>query len=150
LRTKRGLPPPYLLVSALPHQQSRIRLGCDLLRGEPAITQLDWSFAPSPRSCKRIAYQNCFRPPPRFPVASPCPGLDRWVSGVIWVTTGRLGPRSWQSPLLGTSRATTRRSKSSAEADDLERTFTSRCSLLRTVGFPSPPTFDSVLGLPHT
>ena len=58
------------------------------LRREPAITGLDWSFAPTPRSEKRIARQYSCRPPPRFPSASPCPGVDRPASGLTLVTPG--------------------------------------------------------------
>ena len=77
---------PCLPVSALPHRPPRPRLCCDILRRELAITRLDWSFAPSPRSRDRIARQNPFRPPPSFRLASPYPGLDRLVSSVTAVT----------------------------------------------------------------
>ena len=65
------------------------------LRREPAITGLDWSFAPTPRSEKRIARQYSCRPPPEFPPASPCPGVDRPASGLTLVTPGPFRPRSW-------------------------------------------------------
>ena len=84
---KRGLSTPYFLVSALPRRQPRLRLGCDPLRRELAISGLDWSLAPSPRSEERIEHQNPCGPPPSFRLASPCPGLDRPASSVTAVTT---------------------------------------------------------------
>ena len=57
-------------------------LGSGPLRKELAITRLDWSLAPSPRSGERIARQNPFEPPLGFRLASPCPGLDRLVSSM--------------------------------------------------------------------
>jgi len=42
---------------------------------------LDWSFAPTHRSRKRFAGQYCYRPPPPFPTASPCPCVGRMPSG---------------------------------------------------------------------
>ena len=85
---KRGLSTPYFLFSALPRRLPRSGLGCDPLRRELAITRLDWSLAPSPRSEERIAHQNPCGPPPGFRLASPCPGLDRLVSSVTAVTPG--------------------------------------------------------------
>ena len=70
------------------------------LRREPAITGLDWSFAPIPRSEKRIARQNSCRPPPEFPPASPCPGIDRPASGLTLVTSGLFRPCSWSRKRL--------------------------------------------------
>ncbi len=88
----RGLSAPASPISALPRGHPPGRPGWDPLRGEPAITGLDWSFAPSPRSWERIAHQNPFGPPRGFRPASPCPGLDRPVSGLPPVTTGPLRP----------------------------------------------------------
>ena len=88
----RGLSAPASPISALPRGPPPGRPGWDPLRGEPAITGLDWSFAPSPRSWERIAHQNPFGPPRGFRPASPCPGLDRPVSGLPPVTTGPLRP----------------------------------------------------------
>ena len=88
MREKRDLSIPYFPFSALHHRQPRSGLGYDPLRGELAITELDWSFAPSPRSEKRIARQHSFGPPPDFRLASPCPGLDRSVSSLTAVTPG--------------------------------------------------------------
>ena len=68
-------------------------LPCEALRREPAITGLDWSFAPRRGSGERIARQNPFGPPPGFRPASPCPRLDRPVSGLTAVTPGPLRPR---------------------------------------------------------
>lgn len=49
---------------------------------ELAITRLDWSLAPSPRSEERIARQNPYEPPLGFRLTSLCPGLDRLVSSM--------------------------------------------------------------------
>jgi len=56
----RSLSAPAPPISALPHRPPPGRPGWDPLRGEPAITGLDWSFAPSPRSWERFAHQNPF------------------------------------------------------------------------------------------
>ena len=95
MKKKRGLSAPYFLISALPHRLPRSRLGCDPLWRELAITGLDWSLAPSPRSEERIARQNPFGPPPGFRLTSTCPGLDRPVSSVIAVTSGHFRPSAW-------------------------------------------------------
>lgn len=68
-------------ISALPYQQPLGALGWDPLREEPATTELDWSFAPRPKSEERIARQNPCGPPPGFRPASSCSGLDRSVPG---------------------------------------------------------------------
>ncbi len=99
MKEKRSLSAPYLPISALPHRLPRSRLGCDPLWRELAITGLDWSFAPSPRSEERIARQYPFGPPPSFRLTSTCPGLDRPVSSVIAVTSGHFRPSA--SPVLG-------------------------------------------------
>ena len=52
-----GISPPGPPISALPRGLPRPGLGCDPFRGEPAITGLDWSFAPTPGSGERIARQ---------------------------------------------------------------------------------------------
>lgn len=86
--------PSILLQSvALPRGQPPAGLCWDTLRREPAITGLDWSFAPRRGSWERIARQNPFGPPPGFPPASPCPRLDRPVSGLTAVTPGPCRPR---------------------------------------------------------
>ena len=108
----RSLSAPAPPISALPHRPPPGRPGWDPLRGEPAITGLDWSFAPSPRSWERFAHQNPFGPPRGFRPASPCPGLDRPVSGLTAVTAGPFRPRP------------------------------SRVAPLRAVGFPTPPGFN--------
>ena len=69
------------LIGALPYPQPPGSLGLDPLREEPATTELDWSFAPRPKSEERIARQNPCGPPPSFRPASSCSGLDRSVSG---------------------------------------------------------------------
>ena len=94
LKGKRGLSTPYFPISALPRLLPRSGLGCDPLRGELAITGLDWSFAPSPRSWERIARQHPFGPPLGFRLASPCPGLDRPVSSFTAMTPGPFRPRA--------------------------------------------------------
>ena len=63
-------------------------LGSGPLRKELAITRLDWSLAPSPRSGERIARQNPCEPPLGFRLASPCPGLDRLVSSMYGYDSG--------------------------------------------------------------
>ena len=68
-------------IGALPYPQPPGSLGLDPLREEPATTELDWSFAPRPKSEERIARQNPCGPPPGFRPASTCSGLDRSVSG---------------------------------------------------------------------
>ena len=88
MKEKWSLSTPYFPISALPHQPSRRRLGCDPLRRELAITGLDWSLAPSPRSGERIARQHPCEPPLGFRLASLCPGLDRPVSSLTAVTLG--------------------------------------------------------------
>ena len=90
--------PTHPQLVALPRQQPPGGLGCDPLRGEPAITELDWSFAPRPGSEERIARQNPCGPPPGFRLASPCPGLDRSVSG--YHRSDYSGPR--RTPPLST------------------------------------------------
>ena len=95
LKGKRGLSTPYFPISALPCLPPRSGLGCDPLRRELAITGLDWSFAPSPRSEERIARQYPFGPPPGFRLTSTCPGLDRPVSSVTAVTSGPFRPSAW-------------------------------------------------------
>ncbi len=77
-----------------PTRLPRSGLGCDPLRRELAITGLDWSLAPSPRSEERIARQNPFGPPPGFRLTSPCPGLDRPVSSLTALTPGPFRPRA--------------------------------------------------------
>ena len=79
---------PCFPISALPHQLPRSGLGSGPLRKELAITRLDWSLAPSPRSGERIARQNPFEPPLGFRLASPCPGLDRLVSSMYGYDSG--------------------------------------------------------------
>ena len=99
MRKKWSLSTPYFSISALPHRQPRSGLGCNPLRRELAITGLDWSFAPSPRSTERIAHQHLFRPPSGFRLTSPCPGLDRPVSSFTAVTPSPFRLRA--SPALG-------------------------------------------------
>lgn len=82
MKGKWNLSDPCFPISALPHQLPRSGLGSGPLRKELAITRLDWSLAPSPRSGERIARQNPFEPPLGFRLASPCPGLDRLVSSM--------------------------------------------------------------------
>ena len=82
LNGKWTLSGPCFPIGALPHQLPRSGLGSGPLRKELAITRLDWSLAPSPRSGERIARQNPFELPLGFRLASPCPGLDRLVSSM--------------------------------------------------------------------
>ena len=92
MKEKRSLSAPYFPISALPHRPPRLGLGCDPLRRELAITGLDWSLAPSPRSGERIARQHPCGPPLGFRLASPCPGLDRPVSSLTAATPGPFRP----------------------------------------------------------
>ena len=89
--------PPCHPIGALHRRLPRPRLGCDLLRGEPAITGLDWSFAPTPGSRERTARQHPFGPPPGFRPASPCPGVDRPASGL-----SPTAPGAFNTPRLPT------------------------------------------------
>ncbi len=90
----RGLSRPLHPQSVLyPAARPPAALPCEALRREPAITGLDWPFTPRRGSGERIARQNPFGPPPGFRPASPCPRLDRPVSGLTAVTPGPLGPR---------------------------------------------------------
>ena len=89
-------PPP---IGALHHRRPRAGPDCGQLRGEPAVTGLDGSFATSPGSSDRIARQDRFGPPPPIQGASAYPGLDRPVSGLAAVTPGAFTPGPW--PLAG-------------------------------------------------
>ena len=50
LNAKESLSAPCSSISTLPCQQPPAGLSCEIFRRELAITELDWSFAPSPRS----------------------------------------------------------------------------------------------------
>ena len=78
------------LNSALHHNQPRLRLGFDQLRGEPAILGLDLAFPPRPSSSLGIAHHSTFGPPCTFRLTSPWPGLDRPTSGITSVTLGAI------------------------------------------------------------
>ncbi len=82
LKEKWNLSVPCFSISALPHQLPRSGLGSGPLRKELAITRLDWSLAPIPRSEERIARQNPYEPPLGFRLTSLCPGIDRLVSSM--------------------------------------------------------------------
>ena len=97
MKGKWTLSDPCFPISALPHQPPRSGLGSGPLRRELAITRLDWSLAPIPRSGERIARQNPFEPPLGFRLASPCPGIDRLVSSIKAVTSGPFRPCAWPS-----------------------------------------------------
>ena len=91
--------PHPLPIGALHHRRPRAGPDCGQLRGEPAVTGLDGSFATSPGSSDRIARQDRFGPPPPIQGASAYPGLDRPVSGLAAVTPGAFTPGPW--PLSG-------------------------------------------------
>ena len=55
---------------------------------ELAITRLDWSLAPIPRSEERIARQNPYEPPLGFRLTSLCQGIDRLVSSMCACDSG--------------------------------------------------------------
>ena len=88
MKGKWTLSDPCFPISALPHLPPRLGLGSGPLRRELAITRLDWSLAPIPRSGERIARQNPFEPPLGFRLASPCPGIDRLVSSMYSCDSG--------------------------------------------------------------
>ncbi len=92
LKEKRNLSVPYFPISALPHRLPRSRLVCKLLRRELAITGLDWSLAPIPKSRERIAHHHPFEPPPGFRLTSLCSGIDRPVSSLTTMTPGPFRP----------------------------------------------------------
>ena len=89
----RGISPPKHPISALLHRLSRSGLNYGSFREEPAISSLDWPFTPIPRSEERFARQYPFRPPSLWREISPCPGIDRLVSGLKAVTPGAFTPR---------------------------------------------------------
>ena len=84
----RGLSPPNHPISALPRHLPRRRSSCGKLRGEPAISGLDWTFTPIRGSSERFARQHRFGPPPSFRWASTWPRIDRPVSGLLPMTQG--------------------------------------------------------------
>src|ERR1041385_6028520 len=84
----RSLSGPKPRIGALPRDPSRPRSTCEYFRPEPAISSLDWTFTPLPRSHQRFAHHYGFGPPRQFPGASPCPGIDRLVSGIQMLTDG--------------------------------------------------------------
>ncbi len=81
-------------IRALPRLHSPPTLDCGPLLQEPAITDLDWSFAPSPRSWEPVALEHPFAPPWPFRATSSCPGEDQPVSGVTPVTPRPFGRRT--------------------------------------------------------
>jgi hypothetical protein len=103
LKRERGRA-PYSLIRALPLHPPRPPLGYDPLRGELAISELDRSFAPSPKSEERIARQHPCGPPPSFSPASPCSGLDRSASSLIAVAPYPLRYRASRPTAVRTSR----------------------------------------------
>jgi hypothetical protein len=84
----RPLSQPKPRIGALPRNPSPERSACEQSRAEPAISSLDWTFTPIPRSHQGFAHHYGFGPPRRFPNASPCPGIDRLVSGIQVLTDG--------------------------------------------------------------
>ena len=50
LNGKWNLSAPCFPIGALPQRQPPARLSLEIFRRELAITKLDWSFAPSPKS----------------------------------------------------------------------------------------------------
>lgn len=82
----RPLSQPKPRNGALPRPPSPLRSACEQFRTEPAISSLDWTFTPIPRSHQGFAHHYGFGPPRQFPGASPCPGIDRLVSGIQVLT----------------------------------------------------------------
>lgn len=68
---ERLLHPLTKLISALHHDQPRLKPALEQLRGEPAILGLDLAFPPRPNSTQRIARQLDFGPPCPFRDTSP-------------------------------------------------------------------------------
>lgn len=93
LKAGRGFYSTVTTIRAVPCRPPRPRLDCGPIRGEPAISGLDGSFATRPRSGQRIAHQYACGPPRAFRPASTCPGLARPLSGHILGTSGGLAPR---------------------------------------------------------
>ena len=86
--TRRPVSRPKRVISALPHELSPQRSACEQSRKEPAISNLDWTFTPIPRSTQGFAHHKGVGPPPHFRRASSCPGIDRLASGLPPVTPG--------------------------------------------------------------
>src|ERR1051325_3585703 len=84
----RSLSGPKPRIGALPRDPSRARSTCVWFGKEPAISSLDLTFTPIPRSHQRFAHHYGFGPPRQFPGASPCPGIDRLGSGIQMLTDG--------------------------------------------------------------
>lgn len=97
--------PPKHLSVALPFPLSSQRLDYDLFRQEPAITEFDWLFTPSPKSEEPFEW-NLFRPPLLIRVASPCPGLGHPVSGQIHMTKALLAPLGFPTIFISPYRLT--------------------------------------------
>jgi len=95
-KVPRDFSPPKHPISALLYRLSRSELNYGSFREEPAISSLDWPFTPIPRSEERFARQNPFRLPSLWREISPCPGIDRLVSGLKTVTPGAFTPRPLQ------------------------------------------------------
>ncbi len=95
LKGRWDLSDPCLPISALQRQPCPPRLDSDLLRWELAITGLDWLLAPCLESGDRIARQDPYGPPPRFPRASSYSRHDRPVSSLIAMTKGPFRPLPW-------------------------------------------------------
>jgi hypothetical protein len=79
---------PNQMIGALPHERPPQRSACEQSRQEPAISSLDWTFTPIPRSTEGFAHHKPVGPPPHFRRASSCPGIDRLASGLPQVTPG--------------------------------------------------------------
>lgn len=84
----RGLSSPKPRIGALPRDLSPVRSAYEQFRVEPAISSLDWTFTPIPKSHQRFAHQYDYGPPPQFPVASSCSGIVRLASGIQRLTDG--------------------------------------------------------------
>ncbi len=91
-RVPGALHPLHTQSVTLHHRLPPVGLSYDSFRGEPAITGLDWSFAPTPRLSQRFACQHGCGPPPGINPASPYLGVDRPASGRRATTTGTFIP----------------------------------------------------------
>src|SRR5206468_10471103 len=92
---------PCSPIRTLPQQQPPAWLALEIFRRELAITELDWSFAPIPKSWELVARQHPYGPPPSFRPASPYSGLDHSVSTVIPVIRVPVIPRPSRFIIFG-------------------------------------------------
>lgn len=71
--------PPTIVSTQWNRYGSQLFLG--IFRRKPATRCFDESFAPRPRYATDLHVRNAYEPPPKFPLASPNPGLGQYLSG---------------------------------------------------------------------